>query len=1393
MNFNLLDTLASYVPRIIVNHLHAHPGGVTEPFSETHEAATLFADISGFTPLTERLAQSGPDGAERLASILNNYFGTLINLVYQYGGDIVKFAGDALLAIWPLTLHQKSLSELTALAVQCALEAQTSLSDYRNDAQYRLALRIGIGAGSIFNVHLGGEQNRWEFFLAGNGILQASEAEKVADPGKVAVSQEAWQLIQDQFQGITMENGFYTVQNPLATIPPSPLPPLELTPALEPGMRAHIPGAILSRLSVGQSSWLAELRRVTILFVNLPDLSSSTSLEHGQQIMKTLQEVIYYYEGSINKLNVDDKGVTLLAVQGLPPISHEDDALRGVQTALELKTRLDKLSLRNSIGVTTGLVFCGSVGNTLRREYTIMGDVVNLAARLMMASPNEILCDETTYEAVKDIRFETLPEISVKGKTEPIRIFKPKRGQKKITFTQPESELVGRYSERAILAGQLQAFLRGNDHSLILIEGEAGIGKSRLLADVLLQANKLGLYTLTGYGDAIEKAKPYHGWRPVFRKMLFMEGTTDSQIRRSPFRAEMFKDPQFSTILPLLNDILPLDLPDNEVIRQMSGEVRAENTRNLAAHLLQNQAKDERIVLIIDDAHWLDSSSWAVLQNVVQNVRPLLIILAMRPIPEPLPLELRQMKQNPDTIHIRLDTLPPEEIIGLVCQSLKVQTLPDVISNLIQEKAQGNPFFSQELAYSLRDSGIMRIVDGNCFLAPDIVLSSLNIPNTVQGTIISRVDRLGAQEQFALKVASVIGRIFAFKTLYHIHPIDDDKPNLTDHLRKLEALDITPLDTPDPDLAYIFKHSITQEVVYNLLPFARRQELHRKIAEWFENVFGDELTAYTSLLAHHWSRAEDPQKALFYLEKAGEQALLQYANQEAVNFFSLCIETAEKYLSDPKEVQALNLSLLRRARWERQLGEAYLRLGQIATSEKHLRHAVDLLGQPLPQSQTQFLLGLLGQVGQQFIKNLRPQKSISDPTQREILLETARVYHHLAEIFFFDQKTTSMLYTNLSTINKTEPAGPSPDLAEAYGSMGVATGLLPLHGVARNYLANGKRVAQDLDHLPSKAYTTMVESVYWMGLAEWDRVRTLLDEAIGMYRRLGDSSRLGSSLILMADLHYLRGNYREALALCKEVHQLGRRNGSPQQQAWGLGSQAEVMIRQGLAHHAPEAVKIIKEVLHLLSNNPDLTEETRNHGTLAIARLRQGEYQYAFEAAQMAGQLIAKTPTPTLFSVFEGYAAPPAVYLNLWQFGEYLPNLPPGSKPITFTLEDCKKGSVQALKALHQYARIFPIGQPRALLWQGFYDWLTDKHAKALQNWEKGLKIAKTLGLPWEEGRIHYEMGRRMSGRTSTREYHLGEASKIFTRLGAEYDLDRVTREQAAGSSQDERVTHNGV
>jgi len=227
-----------------------------------------------------------------------------------------------------------------------------------------------------------------------------------------------------------------------------------------------------------------------------------------------------------------------------------------------------------------------------------------------------------------------------------------------------------------------------------------------------------------------------------------------------------------------------------------------------------------------------------------------------------------------------------------VQQRLGVKSLPAPVADLIREKAEGHPFFSEELAYALRDAHFIHCEQGECAVAAGVDLRAVAFSDTVQGVITSRIDRLPPQTQITLKVASVVGRVFAYRILRDIHPIEADKQQLPHHLRQLEQLDLTPLNTPEPDLAYVFKHILTQEVAYNLMLFAQRRSLHRAVAQWYERTYATDLAPFYPVLAHHWIGAEDWTNAVAYLEKAGEQALRRGAYREAGGSFTEVLRRA---------------------------------------------------------------------------------------------------------------------------------------------------------------------------------------------------------------------------------------------------------------------------------------------------------------------------------------------------------------------------------------------------------------------------------------------------------------------------------------------------------------------
>ena len=524
-----IQDIATHVPNLLLRRL-AETARSDRHVPEWIAGAVLYSDISGFTALAERLARRGPAGAEELSEILNAYFGRLIAMILDHGGDILKIAGDALVAFWPAT--DEPLAAATLRAGQCGLAVQASLNDHSAMEGVPLLSKIGIGAGDIATLQVGGVRNRWELLIAGEPFVQIGRAEHFARPGDVIFSPEAWPHVSDVCGGTPVDGRHVRLEAVTRPLDRRPVPAPILPPPLEATLRGYVPAAILSRLDADQTGWVAELRTVTVLFINLAGLNVMTpeALERTHAAFRSLQSTLYRHEGSFNKLSLDEKGLTLVAALGLPPFAHSDDPARGVQTALEIQDRLRELDVRGAIGIASGRVYCGEIGGSGRREYTVIGDKVNLAARLMQAAPGTILCDPATRQAARArFVFEALPPVTFKGKSEPIPIFRPSGRAATLGDLSP---LIGRAAERRRLDAHLESLVAGSG-GLVVIEGEAGIGKSRLVADLVGRAERMGITVLAGAGDAVEKSTPYFAWRPVVARLLGVEGLEDPDERRA--------------------------------------------------------------------------------------------------------------------------------------------------------------------------------------------------------------------------------------------------------------------------------------------------------------------------------------------------------------------------------------------------------------------------------------------------------------------------------------------------------------------------------------------------------------------------------------------------------------------------------------------------------------------------------------------------------------------------------------------------------------------------------------------------------------------------------------------------------------------------------------------
>ncbi len=1340
----ILDTIASYVPAWVTHHVRGGP--LHTPSQHRTEAAVLMADISGFTRLAETLSQH-PAGEEVLSNILNSYFGHLIALVEAHGGDVITFAGDALIALWPSDMAGEDLATLCLRASQCALAIQASGWQSPLQAGDTLSLRVGVGAGSLMLSRIGGRRRRWELLFSGRGVAQLGSVLPQGSPGDVVLAPEAFELIADEGVVRPLPGGAYHLLAIRRRLPPRPLSSTPLSQDDEETLQGFLPEAVLERVRAEQGGWLAELRKVTVLFISLPDLTQGTTLEHAQETADALQAILERYEGTINKLSLDEKGVSVVAVLGLPPLAHEDDALRGVRVALEIQESLAARGLESSIGISTGRAFCGEIGNSRRREYTIIGDIVNTAARLMQAASDDVLCDAATYhEASERAAFGPPTTLTLRGRAAPLDVYRP-LGKSERRVAPQRTALVGRDAESRLLRERLGSLKAHGTGGVVVLEGRAGLGKSQLAAIALQEAKAIGLSAYVGLGESIEKGTPYHAWQPIFTQLFQLETLhhataplTQPLSRTDAWRKRVYShlqpDPEAMRLAPLLNSVLPLDLPDNEITMQLSGELRISNTRDLLLRVLHMASADAPMLLVLEDAHWLDSASWALVARTSQFLPNALILLTLRPLDENPPEDALRILETPTTTRIHLDHLGPDAIRTIVCSCLGVETLPERVAELIIRKAEGHPFFSEQLAYALRDAGTLRIVDGMCSLDPDAPdLDALDLPDTVQGIITSRIDRLSLSEQLTLKIASVIGRTFPLDLLKAVHPIEADRHSLPQCLHALEALDLVTL----LDGACQFKHALTQEVVYNLMLFSQRQQLHQAVAEWLERRHGADLAPYYPALAHHWSRAEQTEKAVVYLGLAGEQALDNGAYEEAAAFLADALAVSRK---------ATHGDALQQAEWSRKLAEASYGLGRAEDARRMLDATLSSLGFPVPRNRASRLLGLLGQVMRQARHRLRPPDTSRalDPRHKVAAL----AYGRLMQIHYLSNDPLAMIDASLRGLNLAERSAPSPDQARIYGNLALSAGIARLHGLAERYRGLALDLAQRQGNLPALAWTHFVTGTYDVGMGRWEAARAAYHQALSISSQLGDIRRTSEIRFFMGLVEAFHGNF-DAVALdsAQMVAEAQRRNDS---QLIGIGRlvEAQCTLMRG---NWDEAIAFLEEAL----SQPDFgtSLQLRPFALLALANLRKGEVSRARDLLERALALMEQI-RPTLVSSFDGYAAAAEVCLDLWE------QAPEDARLARFAHMACK--------GLEQYAAIFPIGKPRALLHRGRMLWLQGKKAKAIRLWRQSLSLSETLGLPFDRALAQSSLGRHLDAADPERQAHLNRAREGFEALGTRRD-----------------------
>ena len=699
---------------------------------------------------------------------------------------------------------------------------------------------------------------------------------------------------------------------------PKEVPPIDYAQP-----QSYTPNFLANKILTTRSAIEGERKLVTVLFAdvaNYTSIAEKLDPEDVHQIMdgcfKIMMDEIHSYEGTINQFTGDG----IMAIFGAP-LAHEDHAQRACHAALSTQKSLKKyaekikgdynVGFQMRIGLNSGLVVIGSIGDDLRMDYTAVGDTTNLASRMeSMAMPGAILVSKSTYRLTRDFfEFKSLGEVEVKGKEYPQEAFElTKVGEVETRIEAAVAKgltrFVGRKNSMAALIEGYEKAKSGSGQ-IVGIVGEAGVGKSRLLLEFRKRLPQGEFTYLEGrclhYGGSM----PYLPMLDILRSYFDIKREDLEAIIKEKMTEKVLRlDKRLKSVLPPFQEILSLKVEDEAYLDLEPGQKRervSEAFRNLFVRLSQNRL----LVLVVEDLHWIDKTSEEFLDYLIGWLAGTRILLILFYRPEYTHPWGSKSYYN----RIGLDQLTAKSSTELVQAMLEGGQVVPELRELILGRASGNPLYMEELTHTLLENGSIQRKKNQYVLSAKA--SEIQIPDTIQGIISARMDRLEDNLKRIMQVASVIGRDFAFRILQAITGVREE---LKSYLLNLQGLEFIYEKSLFPELEYIFKHALIQEVAYNSLLQKRRREIHEKIGKAIEQIYMNRLEEFYEMLAYHYSKSEDSEKAYKYLKLSGEKAISSHSILEAFYFLNTAFQVLKRQ-PENEDNQKKKLEILHLILW----------------------------------------------------------------------------------------------------------------------------------------------------------------------------------------------------------------------------------------------------------------------------------------------------------------------------------------------------------------------------------------------------------------------------------------------------------------------------------------------
>jgi len=852
------------VPELIIENYRAGR------FRGEFAAVGMFLDLTGFSNMTDTLMLHGQHGAEVLAGLMHGVFDPLVESIFEYGGKIVGFAGDGIMALYPVESDAGSTA-LRALTSAYVIQRRFQENPARQTVygEFFISAKIGLASGSVsWGILCSPNCEQATYYFRGTAVDDSAHAEHHAKAGDILLTESIFQLLQDEIETIPFAP-YWRFHNFRASRP-------EPKPVTFPAVDLDISQLFMPQEVIAEDV-RGEFRQVVNLFMRFPDLSDAQL----DDLMQKIFELRNKYGGLLSRMDFGDKGCNMLILWGAP-VAYGNDIGRSLNFLLDLKSAVD---FPITAGVTYYISHAGYLGSSMFEDYTCYGWGVNLASRFMMSAPSgAIWVDDRIARRVSNwFEIEFLNSQSFKGFAAQQKVYILYRHKPTAEPTY-QGELVGRQEEFAQLANFLEPLWENKFAGLLLISGDGGIGKGRLVHEVRSSKQFEGKRVLwaTCQSNQIQHLSfnPLRSW---LLRYFGISLTQSLDERRQSFDTKLDEllsattDPELAHELErtrsILGALLDLSWPDS-LYEQLDPEGRYNNTFLALIALLKAESLRRPVILFLEDLQFIDRDTKDFLARLKRS-----ILVAESAFPIAMIVTSRQqgasLEKGLIDTRIILRGLSREALGHLIETLLGGLVAPELVS-LMMERSEGNPYFAEQIIRYLQEENLIETSKVGWTLIK--TLDDAFLPGDVRAVLVARLDQLARGVRESVQTASVLGRQFEVPLL--VHMLREDKHVFQNVVEAEKASIWGPLD----EVHYIFSHGLLRDAAYEMQMQARRKELHALAVGALEQLYGDVKNRYAEL-AHHAKYAELGLKAKKYYVLAGEVAAESYQNHQALEYY----------------------------------------------------------------------------------------------------------------------------------------------------------------------------------------------------------------------------------------------------------------------------------------------------------------------------------------------------------------------------------------------------------------------------------------------------------------------------------------------------------------------------